>query len=149
MRSLVLTLAFSSACALGSINSSHAGGDAPQSFRLVRVGGRDLESRAANSRSCSLRPFWGRFTLDSASWSSVDSLFINCVSSDRSAELRGREGSGHYVRKGGDTLDFYVSDTTEGVHGYVFSGILHRGSLRLLAADEEPGDYLYRRVDVR
>lgn len=118
-------------------------------FELRQVGSDALESRSKNRLSCSLRPFWGRMVLAEGRWSTADSLFINCPSSGGPGELHAREGSGRFEHAGGDTIEFFVADSTLGFKGYVFSAVLRGDVLRLIAAAEDGGDFVYRRTGMR
>ena len=145
---LVPALIVSSAASCGGAFSHDREGATPpvMVFALERVGDQPLESREQNRHSCSLRPFWGRIILSSDDWAMTDSLFINCPVAGGPGEMHAREGMGRYERARGDTLMFFVADTTLGLNGYVFSGVLRRDELRVIAAAEEEGDYVYRRV---
>ncbi len=111
-------------------------------FSLTRVGGRVLESRAQNQRSCSLRPYWVQMTLRSPSWVDAESLFINCRE-DGSSSVHVRGASGTYRSRGKDTIDFYATEAGRDSTSPVFSGIIQGTTLRVFGDDEGDGDYVY------
>jgi len=49
----------------------------------------------------------------------------------------------------GDTVHFAVSDVHVGIEGWVDYAVLRGDTLRFLAAEFDPGDYLYIRVPDR
>jgi hypothetical protein len=113
-------------------------------YVLESVGGRVLETRARNERSCSLRPFWGRIVLRADTWIDAESLFVNC-SSARPATLHFRTARGTYAVRTGDSLDFFAPEAGRDSSRPVFSGIFQGKSLILFGDDEGMGDYFYRR----
>lgn len=113
-------------------------------YSLAKIGDRDLETRAQNQRSCSLRPYWGRFTLRSPSWVDAESLFINCKS-DGSAAIHVRGTLGSFRMRAGDTIDFFATEAGRDSTIPVFSGILRGATLRVMSDNEGAGDYVYTR----
>lgn len=113
-------------------------------FRLSLIDGVPLQTREQSRRSCNLRPFHGWYILGAGSWSSGDSIFPYCESGAIDSFPYFRSGSGTY-RLSGDTIEFFVTDTSVGVRGLVNSGLLHPDTLRIWGSDLDGGDYVFVR----
>jgi hypothetical protein len=112
-------------------------------FLLARIGREPVDRKAAATR-CEQRPFYSRYELGDLSWTAVDSMFWPCgAPSDR--KVVAQPSGGRLVLRG-DTLDFFVTDTTIGVKGLVGSGILRTDTLILWNSDLDGGNYTYVRV---
>lgn len=114
-------------------------------YQLKHIGDKQLRTRGESLRTCDLRPFHAWYVIGSGRWVSGDSTFVGCGSSPVDTLPRFQSDSGTY-RSRGDTIEFFVSDSTIGVRGLVNRGITRGDSLLVGGGDMDGGDLLFLRV---
>jgi hypothetical protein len=115
---------------------------APASYVLVSIDRQPLQSREQASATCSQLPFSSWYVLDGQEWKSTDSVFTRCGERGRAPAAVAVTTGGSFTMRG-DTVDFFVSDTTIGERGLVGRGLLHGDTLVSWGGDLDGGDYLY------
>jgi hypothetical protein len=119
--------------------------DPAGTYRLVRIGNHTPDYYA-DSGYCDV-PRFSEYRLKAARWFSTDTVRLNDSCKAQTVpeyHLTVRADSGHY-RLAGDTVHFYVADTRIGLNGWVDRGFLHGDTLRFVAGEFDPGDYVYLR----
>jgi len=115
-------------------------------YQLLRIGGTSpLMHRQQALSSCDLRPFHAWYAIESGQWASGDSVFVNCGDSPIDTSPNFRLTSGTYKLQG-DTIDFFVRDSTIGVRGLVNRGLLRHDTLLIWGSDMDGGDYIFVRI---
>ncbi len=125
-----------------------AGSTYHDTLELVSIGGEPLKSRDESAHQCDQRPFLSLMLFSDARWTVRDSLFIDCPSPRGGGQLFGRLSTGT-IELRGDTIVFLSDEPSEGENGVVFVGIREDSAVRVLRADEEGRDYVYRRMSPR
>lgn len=117
-------------------------------YQLSRIGGAAVQSRAQALRSCNLQPYYSSYRLSAGQWGSGDSVFVQCGSSPVDTVPMFRADSGTYEMRG-DTIEFFVADTTIGVKGLVNRGLVRTDTLIVWGSDLDGGDYVFVQIHTR
>ena len=135
-------LAILALVAVGCLEAPETG--APDgAYRLVAVASRPLASYNAPNE-CFQVPARSEYRFSGTNWRARDSARLSEACPLDSANVV-QVDSG-YFRMAGDTVHFWVRDTTIGLRGWVNAGIL-RGDILILPGGEfDPGDFVYARV---
>jgi hypothetical protein len=111
-------------------------------YVLAAIGPNPL-SDALQPKECFQIPRWSLYRLTRSRWVAIDSGRTAPVCVPPAAFVV-RSDSG-YFRMAGDTVLFYVADSTIGERGLVLAGLARNDTLLLWGADLDPGDFVYLR----
>ena len=129
--------------------SEMARDDASAHFHLVAVGEHPPEWYFDTGTDC-LVPSVARYTIGAGRWKEErrhPMPHAGCgMSVDSSSWEESSTSSGSY-RLQGDTIQFYVDDTRIGVDGWVNYALMQGDTLRFLAGEFDPGDFVYVKAD--
>jgi hypothetical protein len=138
--SLVLALA-AAACSRGEQGEPRQPAGGKNVYQLISIGGEPVK-RGPSTDQCSDRPYASWYVIRKTDWESVDSIAQPCGAGRSTPAVT---QSGGILRAAGDTLSFFVADSTVGQKGLVQRGILRGDTLFVEGSEEEGGTYRYVR----